>query len=235
MPSDIAENIADVRARIGRACARSGRAEAAIALLAVSKAQPPEAIRTAAQAGVDGIGENYFQEAQEKMTAHGDLGIPWHFIGPLQSNKTAGIAAAFDWVQSVDRLKIAQRLSTQRPSHLAPLNICVQVNIDDEASKSGVHPTQLPALLDAIAALPNLALRGLMAIPRAQQAAELSRGSFARVRELFEANCERAPRFDTLSMGMSDDFEIAIEEGATLVRIGSAIFGKRPSKNKVNV
>lgn len=230
MPSDIAENIADVRARIRHACARSGRIEAAVALLAVSKTQPPAAIRAAARAGSDGIGENYVQEAQEKIAVLADEPIVWHFIGPLQSNKTANVAAAFDWVQSVDRLKIAQRLSAQRPPHLAPLNICVQVNIDDEASKAGIALMELPALLDAIAALPNLALRGLMAIPRAQETAELSRASFAKMRALFEANRSRAPQFDTLSMGMSDDFEIAIEEGATLVRVGTAIFGARPAK-----
>ena len=234
MPSDIAENIADVRARIRRACAHSGRDEASVVLLAVSKMQPPAVIHAAAQAGVDGIGENYFQEAQEKIATLGDIGIPWHFIGPLQSNKSAGIALTFDWVQSIDRLKIAQRLSAQRPSHLPPLNICVQVNIDDEASKSGVDPAELSALLDAIAALPNLALRGLMAIPRADVTIEQCRASFVKMRALFTANQSRASQFDTLSMGMSDDFEIAIEEGATLIRVGTAIFGARPTKNKAN-
>ena len=230
MPIDIAENIANVRARSGRACARSGRPAAAVALLAVSKTQPPAALAAALRAGVDGIGENYLQEAQDKIAALGPTAATWHFIGPLQSNKTAGVAAAFDWVQSVDRLKIAQRLAAQRPAGLAPLNVCVQVNIDREATKSGVTPEQLPALLAAIAALPNLALRGLMAIPLAAADPEQRRASFARMRALFEAQRAHFPQLDTLSMGMSDDFEIAIEEGATLVRIGSAIFGARPAK-----
>jgi PLP dependent protein len=230
MPSDIAENIADVRARIRRACRRSSRSEDTVGLLAVSKMQSAAAIRAAAEAGVEGVGENYLQEAQEKIIALSDINAPWHFIGPLQSNKSAGIAAAFDWIQSVDRLKIAQRLSEQRPSHLQPLNVCVQVNIDNEATKAGLHPPELPALLDAIAVLPNLALRGLMAIPRAGVTIEQRRASFARMRALFEANQSRAPQFDTLSMGMSDDFEIAIEEGATLIRVGTAIFGARSAK-----
>ncbi|HET8710700.1 MAG TPA: YggS family pyridoxal phosphate-dependent enzyme [Spongiibacteraceae bacterium] len=235
MPFDIAENIANVRERIRRACVRSGRAEADIALLAVSKAQAPDAIRIAARAGVAGVGENYLQEAQEKMAVLADEPITWHFIGPLQSNKTAGVALAFAWVQSVDRLKIAQRLSAQRPPDLPPLNICVQVNIDDEHTKSGVTPAELPALLDAIATLPNVVLRGLMAIPRAQPSPEQSRASFARMRELFETHRALFPQFDTLSMGMSDDFEIAIEEGATLVRVGSAIFGARPAKDFLEI
>jgi PLP dependent protein len=229
MPSDIAENIANVRKRIRQACLRSNRAEAAITLLAVSKAQSPAAIRMAAEAGIHCIGENYLQEAQEKISALADTSINWHFIGPLQSNKTAGVAAAFNWVHSVDRLKIAQRLAAQRPSHLPPLNICVQVNIDDEGTKSGIDPAALPTLLDAISRLPNLTLRGLMAIPRADGSSAQRRASFARMRELFAANRACAPQFDTLSMGMSDDFDIAIEEGATLIRIGSAIFGARPA------
>lgn len=230
MPFDIAENIANVRERIRQACLRSHRAEAFITLLAISKTQPPAAIRAALAAGVSDIGENYVQEFLEKSIALADEPITWHFTGPLQSNKTATVAAAFAWVQSVDRLKIAQRLSAQRPSELAPLNICVQVNVDDEATKSGVAPAELPTLLDAIAALPNLAVRGLMAIPRADASIEQRRTSFSRMRELFEANRLCSAQFDTLSMGMSDDFEIAIEEGATLVRVGSAIFGARPTK-----
>ncbi|MFT3929374.1 MAG: YggS family pyridoxal phosphate-dependent enzyme [Spongiibacteraceae bacterium] len=230
MPFDIAENIANVRERIRQACLRSKRAESGVTLLAVSKAQSVAAIRLAAQAGIEAIGENYVQEAQEKIAALADDIITWHFIGPLQSNKTASVADTFDWVQSVDRLKIAQRLSAQRPSHLPPLNVCVQVNIDDESTKSGVAPSELPALLDAIAGLPHLSLRGLMAIPLADAEPEQRRASFARMRDLFEANRHRSVQFDTLSMGMSDDFDIAIEEGATLVRVGSAIFGARPAK-----
>lgn len=229
MPSDIAENLANVRERIQQACLRSKRAASTITLLAVSKAQPGAAIRTAIGAGIDSIGENYLQEARQKIADLSDLSVCWHFIGPLQSNKTAGVAAAFSWVQSVDRLKIAQRLSAQRSAQLPPLNICVQVNIDDESTKSGVAPTELPALLDAIAKLPNLTLRGLMAIPRADVSVSERRASFARMRELFDTQRTHRPQFDTLSMGMSDDFEIAIEAGATLVRVGSAIFGARPS------
>lgn len=230
MPFDIAENIANVRERIRLACLRSKRAESEITLLAVSKAQSTTAIRLAAQHGIDVIGENYAQEAQEKMAALADITLTWHFIGPLQSNKTAVVASAFSWVHSVDRLKIAQRLSTQRAAHLPPLNVCVQVNIDDESTKAGVTADELPALLDAIATLPNLTLRGLMAIPRADATREQRRASFARMRDLLAANRQRADQFDTLSMGMSDDFEIAIEEGATLVRVGRAIFGARPAK-----
>lgn len=230
MPFDIAENIANVRERIRLACLRSKRAESEITLLAVSKAQSTAAIRLAVQNGIDVIGENYAQEAQEKMAALADATLTWHFIGPLQSNKTAVVASAFAWVHSVDRLKIAQRLSTQRAAHLPPLNVCVQVNIDDESTKAGVTADELPALLDAIATLPNLTLRGLMAIPRADATLEQRRASFARMRDLLAANRQRADQFDTLSMGMSDDFEIAIEEGATLVRVGSAIFGARPAK-----
>jgi len=230
MPSDIAENIANVRAGIARACARSGRDTSAITLLAVSKTQSPDVIRLAAQTGIATLGENYCQEALEKIAALRDRPLIWHFIGPLQSNKTAAVAAAFDWVQSVDRLKIAQRLSTQRSPELPPLNICVQVNIDDETSKSGIAPNELPVLLDAIAALPNLNLRGLMAIPLADAGPEQRRSSFARMHDLFESQRARFAQFDTLSMGMSDDFEIAIEEGATLIRVGSAIFGARPRK-----
>ncbi len=231
MPFDIAENIANVRQAIRQACSRSNRAESDVTLLAVSKAQTAEAIRRAVQAGIDVVGENYVQEAQQKIAALAGEPLTWHFIGPLQSNKTAAVAESFAWVQGVDRLKIAQRLSAQRPARLPPLNICVQVNIDDESTKSGVAPHELPALLDAIAALPNLALRGLMAIPLAAAQPEQRRASFARMRELFETQRQRAPRFDTLSMGMSDDFDIAIEEGATLVRVGSAIFGARPTRN----
>ena len=231
MPFDIAENIANVRERIRQACLRSKRAESSVTLLAVSKAQSTAAIRLAARQGIGVIGENYLQEAQEKIAALKGEPLAWHFIGPLQSNKTATVAECFAWVQSVDRLKIAQRLSAQRPAHLPPLNICVQVNIDDEGTKSGVAPHELSALLDSIAALPNLALRGLMAIPLADAEPEQRRASFAHMRELFETHRSRSLQFDTLSMGMSDDFEIAIEEGATLVRVGSAIFGARPAKN----
>jgi pyridoxal phosphate enzyme (YggS family) len=223
MSSDVAINIAKVRERIRRACIKNGRDANAVTLLAVSKTRGSDAIRAAAGAGVIDIGENYCQEALEKIAALTDLKLNWHFIGPLQSNKTRAIAEHFAWVHSVDRLKIAQRLSEQRPLELPPLNICLQVNIDAEPSKAGSAPAALPDLIEAVMPLPNLRLRGLMAIPEANQ----GRGSFARLRELFETQRQCWPQLDTLSMGMSADFEEAIAEGATIVRVGTDIFGAR--------
>src|SRR5690606_31280960 len=172
---------------------------------------------------VGDIGENYCQEALAKIAALGDLALTWHFIGPLQSNKSRTVAEHFAWVHSVDRLKIAERLSQQRPSHLPPLNICVQVNIDGEATKAGVEPAALPALLESIMPLPHLQVRGLMAIPESTQPQD----SFARLRALFEQQRRRWPQLDTLSMGMTGDLETAIAEGATSVRVGTDIFGAR--------
>ena len=223
MPSEVATNIANVRERIRQACVASGRRESEVLLLAVSKTQGPAAIRAAAVAGVGDIGENYCQEALAKIAALGDLALTWHFIGPLQSNKSRTVAEHFAWVHSVDRLKIAERLSQQRPSHLLPLNICVQVNIDGEATKAGVEPAALPALLESIMPLPHLQVRGLMAIPESTQ----PQHSFARLRALFEQQRRRWPQLDTLSMGMSGDLETAIAEGATIVRVGTDIFGAR--------
>lgn len=222
--STIAENIAKVGARIREAAQASQRNFADIGLLAVSKTKPAEAIREAHAAGVCDFGENYLQEALEKQTQLADLPLIWHFIGPIQSNKTRPIAEHFDWVHSVDRLKIAQRLSEQRPAHLPALNICLQVNVSGEDSKSGCSPEELTALAQAVVALPNLRLRGLMAIPEPTDDVAAQHAAFARLRQLRD---ELALNLDTLSMGMSHDLEAAIAEGATWVRIGTALFGAR--------
>ncbi|MDH2198606.1 YggS family pyridoxal phosphate-dependent enzyme [Ectopseudomonas oleovorans] len=222
--STIAENIAKVGARIREAAQASQRNFADIGLLAVSKTKPADAIREAHAAGVCDFGENYLQEALEKQTQLADLPLIWHFIGPIQSNKTRPIAEHFDWVHSVDRLKIAQRLSEQRPAHLPALNICLQVNISGEDSKSGCSPEELTALARAVVALPNLRLRGLMAIPEPTDDVAAQHAAFARLRQLRD---ELALNLDTLSMGMSHDLEAAIAEGATWVRIGTALFGAR--------
>lgn len=222
--STIAENIAKVGARIREAAQASQRNLQDIGLLAVSKTKPADAVREAHAAGLRDFGENYLQEALEKQAALSDLPLIWHFIGPIQSNKTRPIAEHFDWVHSVDRLKIAQRLSDQRPAHLPALNICLQVNVSLEASKSGCSPEELPELARAISALPNLRLRGLMAIPEATDDNAAQHAAFARLRQLRD---DLALNLDTLSMGMSHDLEAAIAEGATWVRIGTALFGAR--------
>lgn len=222
--STIAENIAKVGARIREAAQASQRNLQDIGLLAVSKTKPADAVREAHAAGLRDFGENYLQEALEKQAALSDLPLIWHFIGPIQSNKTRPIAEHFDWVHSVDRLKIAQRLSDQRPAHLPALNICLQVNVSLEASKSGCGPEELPELARAISALPNLRLRGLMAIPEATDDIAAQHAAFARLRQLRD---DLALNLDTLSMGMSHDLEAAIAEGATWVRIGTALFGAR--------
>jgi pyridoxal phosphate enzyme (YggS family) len=190
----------------------------------VSKTKPAAAIRQAFAAGVRDFGENYLQEALEKQLELGDLPLIWHFIGPIQSNKTKAIAEHFAWVHSVDRLKIAQRLSDQRPAHLPALNICLQVNVSGEASKSGCNPDELPALAQAVTQLPNLRLRGLMTIPEPTDDVARQHAAFARLRELQDG---LGLDLDTLSMGMSHDLEAAIAEGATWVRIGTALFGAR--------
>jgi pyridoxal phosphate enzyme (YggS family) len=227
MPANVAINIAKVRERIGRACRAAGRAESDVTLIAVSKTQPDSAIRAAHNAGLSDIGENYCQEAIEKIAMLDGLPLTWHFIGPLQSNKTRPIAERFAWVHSVDRLKLAQRLSAQRPSEMPPLNVCVQVNIDDEASKSGIAPEALSSLLEAVIELPHLRVRGLMAIPKPHANPSDQREAFIKMRVLFEQQRQRWPQLDTLSMGMSDDFELAIEAGATMIRVGTDIFGAR--------
>jgi len=201
-----------------------------IALVAVSKTQAAGRLREAHAAGLQAFGENYLQEALAKQAELADLAIEWHFIGPLQSNKTRPVAEHFDWVHSVDRLKLAERLSAQRPAALAPLQLCLQVNVSGEASKSGVAPAELPVLAHAVAALPGLRLRGLMAIPEPTPDAALLRGRFRLLRELRDGLIAEGLPLDTLSMGMSADYSLAIQEGATLVRIGSLLFGKRPPR-----
>ncbi|RED01112.1 YggS family pyridoxal phosphate-dependent enzyme [Ectopseudomonas oleovorans] len=222
--STIAENSATVLERIAAASRTAGRDPATVGLLAVSKTKPAAALREAAVAGLRDFGENYLQEALDKQPALADLPLVWHFIGPIQSNKTRAIASHFNWVHSVDRLKIAQRLAEQRPPERGPLNICLQVNVSGEASKSGCHPDELPALAAAVSRLPNLRLRGLMAIPEPTDDPASQRAAFARLRTLSEA---LNLGLDTLSMGMSQDLEAAIAEGATWVRVGTALFGAR--------
>jgi len=222
--STIADNLSTLAARISAAAEASGRSPSAIRLLAVSKTKPATAVREAFAAGVLDVGENYLQEALNKQAELSDLPLTWHFIGPIQSNKTRAIAEHFDWVHSVDRLKIAQRLSEQRPEGLTPLNICLQVNVSGEASKSGCTPEALPALASAIAALPRLKLRGLMAIPEPTDDRAAQEAAFAQVRQLQDS---LGLDLDTLSMGMSHDLEAAIAQGATWVRIGTALFGAR--------
>ncbi|NNA09700.1 YggS family pyridoxal phosphate-dependent enzyme [Pseudomonas lundensis] len=222
--STIADNIAQVEARIRAAALAVQRDVTSVRLLAVSKTKPAAALRDAYAAGLRDFGENYLQEARAKQVELADLPLCWHFIGPIQSNKTRDIAEHFAWVHSVDRLKIAQRLSEQRPDGLPPLNICIQVNVSGEASKSGCAPADLPALAHAISALPRLTLRGLMAIPEPTDERAEQDAAFAKVRELQEG---LNMGLDTLSMGMSHDLESAIAQGATWVRIGTALFGAR--------
>lgn len=222
--STIETMIAKVRARIREAAQACGRDPEQVRLLAVSKTHPAAAIRAAYACGQVDFGENYLQEALAKQQELADLPLRWHFIGPIQSNKTRAIATHFDWVHSVDRLKIAQRLAEQRPEELPPLNICLQVNVSGEASKSGCAPEELPALAEAAAQLPRLKLRGLMAIPEPTDDMAAQRAAFARLREL---QAGLPYELDTLSMGMSHDLESAIAEGATWVRIGTAVFGAR--------
>ena len=230
--TSIIDNLARVRSRIGAACAAAGRPVQAVTLLAVSKMQDAAAVREAVAAGQAAFGENYVQEALDKMAELADLRprISWHLIGPLQSNKTRLAAEAFDWVHSVDRLKIAQRLSDQRPAALTPLQVCLQVNISGEASKGGVAPAEVPALALAVSALPRLKLRGLMAIPEPAPDPQAQRRPHRALRELCDELNRRGLALDTLSMGMSADLEAAIAEGATLVRVGTAVFGERVSR-----
>ncbi|AZE75464.1 protein YggS [Pseudomonas synxantha] len=222
--STIADNIGLVSQRIRAAAEAAQRDASSIHLLAVSKTKPAQAVREAYAAGMHDFGENYLQEALGKQAELTDLPLSWHFIGPIQSNKTRAIAENFAWVHSVDRLKIAQRLSEQRPTDLPPLNICIQVNVSGEASKSGCTPADLPALANAISELPRLKLRGLMAIPEPTEDRAAQDAAFATVRDL-QASLDLS--LDTLSMGMSHDLESAIAQGATWVRIGTALFGVR--------
>jgi len=226
----ISDNLQQVHHRIERACALAQRPVTEVTLLAVSKTFDRDAVRDALAAGQQAFGENYVQEGLEKIAALADQRqyIQWHMIGPLQSNKTRAVAEAFDWVQSVDRLRIAERLSQQRPVDMPPLNVCIQVNISGEASKSGAAPDDVPTLARAIAALPRLRLRGLMAIPEPQGDLEAQRAPHRRLCELYDALRADGLALDTLSIGMSADLEAAVMEGSTMVRVGTAIFGLRP-------
>jgi PLP dependent protein len=224
----IDDQLAKVTARIHQAAAAAGRNPQTVQLIAVSKTQPAQALAEAYAWGQRAFGESYLQEALDKQAQlAGLVDIEWHFIGPIQSNKTRPIAAHFSWVHSLDRLKIAQRLSEQRPPELPPLNICVQVNIDDETTKSGVSLSELPALVAAVSQLPRLQLRGLMAIPAATDNPAQQRAAFAKLRTARAALAAQGYALDCLSMGMSGDMEAAIAEGATFVRVGTDIFGAR--------
>ena len=226
-PQNLAPPLTEVRSRINRAAVRSGRDPASITLVAVTKSKPESMIRQAAALGVTDFGENYVQEATEKMQALQDLPLTWHFIGAIQSNKTRIIAAGFHWVHSVDRLKTAQRLSEQRPFHAPPLNICIQVELVPEQSKGGASAEELPELAASIQQLPRLRLRGLMCLPPPLRDSGEQIALFERMTVLLQQLNACGLKLDTLSMGMSEDFELAIGAGATVVRIGSAIFGTR--------
>lgn len=224
--TSVAQTIAAVRERIARAERAAGRPPGSVGLLAVSKTHPVETLREAAATGQRAFGENYLQDALPKMDALADLELEWHFIGPLQSNKTRQVAARFHWVHALDRLKIARRLSEQRGA-LAPLSVCIQVNLSREATKSGVSEDEVGPLAREVAALPGLRLRGLMTIPRPESDFERQRAPYRRLRELYEGLRAEGLALDTLSMGMSADLEAAVAEGATLVRVGTAVFGPR--------
>ena len=228
--SSIDRNLQEVKGRLRAACAAVGRSVDEVTLLAVSKTQGTDAVRAAHAAAQVAFGENYVQEALDKIGDLADLRahLEWHLIGPLQSNKTRQAAEAFDWVQSVDRLKIAQRLNEQRPPALPPLNVCLQVNVSGEASKSGLAPQEVPQVAHAVAALPRLRLRGLMSIPEASEDFAAQCAPHRGLRALRDALVAQGLVLDTLSMGMSDDLEAAIAEGSTLVRVGTALFGPRP-------
>ena len=227
MPTELERNISEVDRRIRAAELVSGRAAGAVSLLAVSKTKPSELVRQAHGFGLSAFGENYAQEMAEKAAALADLPLSWHFIGPIQSNKTALIAEVSDWVHSIDRLKVARRLSDQRPGDKAPLNVLVQINASNEDSKSGVRPDAVPELMAAINELPGLRLRGLMTIPAATANQAEQREPFRQLRELMNQLSDSLPQLDTLSMGMSGDLEAAVCEGANIVRVGTDIFGAR--------
>jgi len=225
----IASNLQLVTARINQACSRVGRRPDSVTLLAVSKTFPAETVREAFHAGQRKFGENYVQEAVDKIAELADLRaqIEWHMIGPLQSNKTRVVAESFDWVHTIDRLKIAQRLSEQRPAHLPPLQVCIQVNTSGEASKSGVAPEEALALAQAVSALPRLTLRGVMALPAPTDDPALQKAQLHAVRVVFDDLKFKGLPLDTLSMGMSADLEAAVEEGSSMLRVGTALFGNR--------
>ena len=223
----VTENSSIVRDLLHSAAIEADRNPASVKLLAVSKKQPMEKIREAAAAGQRDFGENFVREGVEKINALADLDLTWHFIGHLQSNKTRAVAENFDWVHTIDKLKTARRLSEQRPGGLPPLNICLQVNVDDEESKSGVLPAELPELAAACADLPNLCFRGLMCLPAMRSEFAIQRKPFATLRECARQLARAGIETDTLSMGMTADYRAAILEGATIVRIGTALFGAR--------
>jgi pyridoxal phosphate enzyme (YggS family) len=225
--STISEGLQAITTRISAAATAAGRALEDIQLVAVSKTFPPEDIRAAFACGQRAFGESYVQEALEKINDLNDLPLEWHFIGPIQSNKTRAIAETFQWVHSVDRLRVAQRLSDARPALLPPLQVCLQVNISGEASKSGVAAAEVALLAEQVSHLSNVRLRGLMTVPRPTDDQEAQRAAFRSMRELLDSLRARGIALDTLSMGMSDDLEAAIQEGATIIRVGRAIFGER--------
>ena len=227
--SNIADNLNKVQSRIAKALAHASNRQSDVQILAVSKQQPADAIRELASLGMHDFGENYLQDALPKLEQLADLHLSWHFIGHIQTNKTRLVAQHFDWVHSVDRLKIARRLNDQRPDQLAPLNVCVQVNISEEDSKDGVAPNAAEQLVRQIAELPRLKLRGLMAIPRASSDFEQQVQAFTELKSLFDRLNTGGAQLDTLSMGMSYDLEAAIAAGATMLRIGQALFGPRPA------
>ena len=229
----IADNLQQVRTRIATACNTHGRPPEAVTLLAVSKTFGPQAVREAFAAGQTAFGENYIQEAVDKIVALADLPLEWHCIGPIQSNKTRLVAEHFDWAHSVDRLKIAQRLSEQRPQGKAPLNVCIQVNIDGGPTKAGVASEDVLALAQAVVALPNVRLRGIMTIPEPAIDFEAACAVHMRARALFDALNAAGLALDTLSMGMTGDLEAAIASGSTMVRVGTAIFGGRTYPTRV--
>jgi pyridoxal phosphate enzyme (YggS family) len=233
-PQNLPERLREVRDRMEKAALGAGRRVDSITLLGITKGQPAEALHAAARVGVTEFGESYLQEALEKMAAMeqlrpGEPPLTWHFVGRLQSNKTRPVAEGFAWAHAVDRLKIAQRLAEQRPYYAAPLNICLQVNVAGEGSKGGVGFAELPALATAVAALPRLKLRGLMCLPPEEDDPARQRHWFARLRAALEQLNAAGLGLDTLSMGMSGDLEAAIQEGATIIRVGTALFGPRPA------
>lgn len=231
-PETIIQNLTGVRVRVAAAAAAAGRNPATVHILAVSKTRPIPDLEAALAEGQTEFGENYLQEALPKMAAlRRHTGLAWHFIGILQANKTRAVAEHFDWVHTVDREKIAQRLNDQRPAQLAPLNACIEVNLSGEASKSGIAPSELTALAEYLVTLPRLRLRGLMTIPATETNPEKQRVPFCKLRELMGMLNAHGHKLDTLSMGMSGDYETAIAEGATLIRLGTAIFGPRAPKH----
>ena len=232
VPQNLPVNIASVRERIRAACAASHRSVDSVTLLAVSKTHSVDLIRGAAREGIEHFGESYVQEALPKIETLRGLELTWHFVGQLQGNKTRAVAENFHWAHGVDRLRIAKRLSDQRPYHAPPLNVCLQVNIGGEDTKGGVTPAELPELAREVAALPRVALRGLMCIPPPEEDAARQRMWFAQTARLLRSLHVPGTTLDTLSMGMSDSLEVAIEEGATLLRVGTALFGERPKAQR---